>query len=909
MTDRATDGPHGSGADGSARLPEPPAGAHARDPDEITEVLRSDAERGLDADEAERRLEHFGPNRMPTADRAGLLRLFLRQFGDPLVYVLLAAAVVSVAIGQIADAVFIASVLLLNAGLGTWQEFRAENAASALEAVMTIRARVLRDGDAERIDAEALVPGDVVELEAGDAVPADLRLIASDELEVDESMLTGESTPVRKDAEAAVDEDAALGDRATVAHAGCSVLCGRGRGIVVATGAHTQLGRIAESLAEDGEAPPMVVRMRRFTRTVAVAIAFVVAALCAVQFFRGAAPVELFVLAVALAVSAIPAGLPVAITVALSLAAGRMADRNVVVRRLPAVEGLGACTVIASDKTGTLTENRMTVRLLAHPDGERRVIVGGEGDRADGELEDAGDGRDEDGTAPAERDWVRAVLGTGAICNDAELERDGDRLSGAGNPVDIALRVAAIKGGLGEDGSPDGETVGTIPFDSERRYAAVFRRDGDRVVAHVKGAAETILPMCDADREAVTALEEQLAGEGYRVLALARGTVPENTAADGDPDALADLELLGLVGLIDPVRPEVAEAVEGCRRAGVDVCMVTGDHPGTALGIARELHIADREDQVLTGADLAEADAATVRRARVFARVEPLQKTEVVDALLQAGHFVTVTGDGVNDAPALEKAHIGVAMGKGGTDVARNAADLILTDDDFASIVHGVEEGRVAYDNIRKVVWLLVSTAVAELLLFALSVAFDVPMPLSAVQLLWLNLVTNGLQDVALAFEKREPGVLDRPPRSPDEPLFDRLMVEQVLVSGLYMGGVGFGVYWFLLEGLGYGTFEARNLLVLLLVLFENVHVFNVRSETRSAFRIPLANNPLLVLGVIAAQGIHVGSMFVPGWRDVLAIAPVSPATWGLLLAITLTKFAVVEAYKAVRGRRLAARR
>ncbi|NBC23566.1 MAG: HAD-IC family P-type ATPase [Gammaproteobacteria bacterium] len=866
--------------------------------------LHTDRQRGLHHDTVEPRQREFGANRLPRKRRAGVVRVFLRQFRDPLIYVLLAAAIVSLAIGNLADAAFIAAVLLLNAGLGTFQEYRAESAASALEEVITVITRVIRGGEERELEAEQLVPGDLVRLKSGDAVPADLRLLDSDGLRLDESLLTGESTPVEKDAEGDVDEDTALAERETMAHAGSTVLSGRALGVVVGTGKRTEIGRIAESLVEEQQVPPLVLRMRRFTRTIAVAIGVVVLVLGGVQFLRGADPVELFFLAVALAVSAIPAGLPVAITVALSIASNRMAERNVVVRRLPAVEGLGACTLIASDKTGTLTENRLTVRRLVAPDDDAEAELSGESDVLEGELTVDGET-----VSPEDHEWLAKLLETGLACNEGRIESADDGLEVEGDTADIAFLVAAGKVGLDRDDWLDGhEQVGEIPFESERRFAASFHRHDDIVLAHVKGAAEVVLEMCDGVGEAAREAEERLAADGFRVMALARGEVDSQAAESGDEDALGGLEFLGLVGLIDPVRPEVEDAVSRCRDAGVGVCMITGDHPTTALGIAREIGFADEDDEAIVGSDLDEGEDERFRDAHVFARVEPLQKTDIVERLRDAGHFVAVTGDGVNDAPALRRAHIGVAMGRGGTDVARNAADLILTDDNFASIVNGVEEGRIAYDNVRKVIWLLISTGVAELILFTLAVALDTPLPLTPVQLLWLNLVTNGIQDVAMAFERGEPGVLSRRPRHPDEPIFDRLMIEQVLLSGVYMGLVAFAVFMVLLGPFGMDTFEARNLLVLLLVLFENVHAFNVRSETRSAFRIPLSANPLLVLSVVLAQGIHVGSMFVPGWRDVLQIAPVSPGVWAALLAITLSKFLVVEVYKWLRGRSLAQR-
>ncbi|MFW5661164.1 MAG: cation-translocating P-type ATPase [Oceanicaulis sp.] len=881
---------------------------HAEGAQSVADRLNTEPEAGLDAEEVEARRERYGSNTLPSRERDSLFRVVLRQFKDPLIYVLLAAGIVSVAIGNVSDALFIFAVLVLNAGLGAYQEYRAASAAEALEKVIEIRASVVRGGETQEVGAEDLVPGDIVKLEAGSAVPADIRLLSSKSLRSDESLLTGESTPVEKDAEAKVEEDASTGDRATLLHAGSAVLSGEASGVVVRTGAQTEVGRIADALSGEEQAPPLVLRMRRFTRLIAYAVLAFVLILGLAQWARGASLGELFLLTVALSVSAIPAGLPVAITVALSAGSNRMAKRNVIVRKLPAVEGLGACDVIASDKTGTLTQNRLTARSVRRGRDEGAAIeVTGPGDTGDGAFR-----RDDTEIDPADEDWLCKLIVSGALCNNAALDEGEDgALEPDGDMVDVAFLVMARKAGFSRDDLlDDHEQLSEIPFQSERRFAASFNRHDGAVIAHVKGAAEAVADMCEIEAATVTQAADAFAAEGYRVLAVARGDVNEDAAKDEDADALTGLEFLGLVGIIDPVREEVPGAVSDCRDAGISVRMITGDHPSTALAIGRELGFANKDDEAVTGDDLeGEADEALAERIEtspVFARVEPLQKTKIVGALRDRGHFVAVTGDGVNDAPALRDAHIGVAMGEGGTDVARNAADLILTDDNFASIVHGVEEGRIAYDNVRKVIWLLVSTAVAELVLFTLSVLFNTPPPLTPVQLLWLNLVTNGIQDVALALEKGEHGVLKRKPRRPGEPIFDRLMIEEVLTSGVYMGVVAFAAFYVMFEIMGLSEFEARNLLVMLMVLFENVHVFNVRSESRSAFRIPLSNNWVLVGGVALAQGVHIASAFIPGWREVLQIEPVSLTAWLVLLAITLSKFAVVETYKGLRGRKLA---
>jgi magnesium-transporting ATPase (P-type) len=879
---------------------------HSLTPDEALKALDA-RRRGLSWQEVETRLSAFGPNELPKRKRTPALVVYLRQFKSPLIYLLLVAALVSLFIGEGADAVFIFAVLQVNAVIGAVQEWKAQTSAEALDALVPSRVVVMRDGQRQHLDAAGLVPGDVVDLDSGAGVPADIRLLTAREVKVDESLLTGESVSIDKDAGAVLEAPTPLGDRANMLHAGSTVLHGRATGVVARTGIGTEVGRIAEALiSADLPPPPLVQQLARFTRAIGMVIIVAIAVLAVAQFIRGMAVADVFLVAVALAVSAIPEGLPVAITVALAIGTARMARRNVVVRSLPAVEGLGSCTLIASDKTGTLTRNELTVRRIFVP-ASGEIEVTGEGYVPHGAV--LFEGKDIDRAEGSVRERVRRLALSGALCNEASFYAAEDGYHRVGDTVDVALLVFAAK--LGYDKSAlDDEYLqaGIIPFEPHRRFAASFNRHEDRFLVHVKGAAETVLPMCGGgDAEAVLAESERLSAAGYRVLAVARGEASAKQAAAAAPSALKDLAFLGLVGIIDPVRAEVPEAVARCHSAGVDVRMVTGDHPATALAIARELGIAGVKEEVVTGAALStladdpEALDRTVRGARVFARVEPVQKLAIVQALQSAGHDVAVTGDGVNDAPALGAANIGVAMGKEGTDVARGIADLILTDDNFASIVAGVEEGRVAYDNVRKVIYLLVSTGAAEVVLFFLALASGLPLPLFAVQLLWLNLVTNGIQDVALAFEKGEPGVLRRKPRPPRQPIFDRRMIEETVVSGTFIGCVAFLYFsWSLSQG--WSEEQARNTLLLLMVLFENVHAFNCRSETRSAFQIPFASNPLLVLGVIAAQGVHIAAMFVPGLNDVLGIQPIGIADWLMVAVVALSLIVVMEAYKRIRA-------
>ncbi|MGE5169924.1 MAG: cation-translocating P-type ATPase [Rudaea sp.] len=874
----------------------PPRHPHALTADEAMRELAT-GPAGLDAPEATARLRTFGRNALPRAKPPRLGVVFLRQFKSPLIYVLLAAALVSLLLRDWSDAAFILAVLLVNAAIGTYQEYSAERSADALRSLVSPRARVVRGGTAHDVDAELLVPGDVALLESGAKVPADLRLVTAHNFAVDESLLTGESLPLTKSADAVLESEVPLSERLTMVFAGSIVTSGRARGVVVATGTGTQLGRIATTVLErPAPKPPLIVRMERFTRVIAVGVAVAAVVVGAVALARGATVAEVFVLAVALAVSAIPEGLPVALTVALAVGMQRMARRNVIVRRLVAVEALGSCTLIASDKTGTLTVNQLTVRKIQFP-GEPPWEVTGEGLDPRGTL-----------VLPQGADRARheaqlaRMAHAAALANEGVLvERDG-RFVGYGDTVDVALLAFARKAGVGEERAA---RIDDIPYESEQRFSASLNRceDGDRV--SVKGAVQSVLEMCvGVDADGIRAQEHALAGEGYRVLAIAQGPLALQPGESLSRERLRNLAFLGLVAMSDPPRPEARDAVAACRRAGITVAMLTGDHPVTALSVARDLGLAQDPAEVVTGADVAQASAegdpaldALTASARVFARIEPQQKLAVVQSMQRNGHFVAVTGDGVNDAPALRAAQVGVAMGAAGTDVARETADLVLADDNFASIVAGVEEGRVAYANVRKVIFLLVSTGAAEIVLFALALAADLPLPLLAVQLLWLNLVTNGIQDVALAFEPAEGGELGRPPRSPRERIFDRLMIERVALSALIIGGLAFAAYqWLLIRG--FAVDEARNATLLLMVLFENVQAFNSRSETLSVFQHNPMRNKLLFYGTLAAQLVHVGALYTPGLSDVLALQPVSFRTWIELLGVALVMLVAMEAHK-----------
>jgi P-type Ca2+ transporter type 2C len=762
------------------------------------------------------------------------------------------------------------------------------------------------------VSSEELVPGDVVTIESGNKVPADLRLIQASNLAIDEAFLTGESVAATKNIEL-IDEETPVSDRTNIAYAGATVTSGRGTGLVIATGRHTEVGKIASTLSEEkGGKPPLVLRMEQFSKQISFVVLVFAGLLGFISFLRGMAPNEVVFLIVAMAVSAIPEGLPVAMTVALSLATRRMANRHVIVRKLAAVESLGSCTAIASDKTGTLTVNQQTAKRILFPDG-RRVAIEGQG------YSDEGDLTLEDGEPVPDdlKEQVLRIVRIGVLVNEASLEKENGNWKHTGDAMDIGLLALGYKADLGpEDVKDRYEVVSEIPFESEQRYAAAFYRTEDGVQAAVKGAVENVLAFCERaiidgeeqtiDRRHVEQQAQKLAEEGYRVLALAAGPISGNGAGDElGEEQLTGLSLLGLIGFIDPLRPEVKDAVHTAREAGVKVIMITGDHPDTALAISRELNIAQEKDDVCAGYELAEIGSydvpefyEQVKHTRVFARVTPQQKLHIVDALIKQGEFVAVTGDGVNDAPALKKANIGVAMGSG-TDIAKDTSLLIVTDDNFASIVAGIEEGRFAYDNVRKVTLLLISTGAAELVLLALAVLLNLPVPLLAVQILWLNLVTNGIQDVALAFEAGEEGVMKLPPRKPSEGIFNRKMIEQVLISGTTMAVVCFAVWVYMLNQ-GWDETTARSTLLTLLVLMQFYHVFNSRSEYRSAFRIPLSKNRVLIFGALAALGIHYLATQVPFLQALLRTEPMPLQTWAGLAALASVVLIVMEIYKRV---------
>ncbi|MGD9932414.1 MAG: cation-translocating P-type ATPase [Dehalococcoidia bacterium] len=858
---------------------------------------------GLDPGQAEARLAEHGPNALKEVPPPGILKVFLLQFRSPLIYILLVAAVVTAVLREFIDASVIMAILALNAVIGATQERRAESSVRALLKLVSPRARVVRGGVEYDVESKDIVPGDVVLLESGLRVPADVRLWAVNNLHVDESLLTGESLPVSKREEPLADAALLLADRRNMAYAGSIVTTGRARAYVVETGANTELGTIASHLrAQSVTETPLQRRMAQFGRLIGVAVGVLSVLAFALGVAVGESATEMFLVAVALAVAAVPEGLPVVFTITLALGVRRMARRKAMVRRLPAVETLGSTTVIGSDKTGTLTENRMTVRELWSGGVAYRLEYGAL-TRSDGKAE---------ALALAEHRPLYLALLAGVLSNEATLQGSGDTLTSVGDPTEAALLLAAADLGIeAAEARIAYRSELDMPFESERQFSAIVCRHNSGRFVFVKGAPERVLSMSSTlltdsgasqiDPEQVHAAAAKMASRGLRVLATAYGKLDD----DGfNPAVISGLSLLGLHGLVDPPRTGVREAIAGCREAGVRVVMITGDHAGTAVAIARELGIQDEAASVVTGADIegmSDADLlGRVGTTRVYARTAPEHKLRIVQALRSSGEVVAITGDGVNDAPALRAADIGIAMGKGGTDVAREAADMVLADDNFVSIYAAVEEGRVTFENLRKVTFFLLSTGASSIIAILVAVAVGWPIPMVAAQLLWLNLVTNGLQDMALSFEPGEKGVLRRPPRPPAEGIVSAVLWERTLIAGAVMAaGTLLMFRWEL--GQSDSIEQARTVALTTMVLFQSVHVGNARSERLSAFAKSPFSNPFLFIATVAALLVHVGALYFPPAQFVLRVEPLGLAEWVRMAAVSLSVVVAVEIHKAVR--------
>jgi Ca2+-transporting ATPase len=861
---------------------------------------------GLDAVEAKSRLVKHGPNELPRRKKAPQVVLFLRQFLSPLIYVLLGAVAVSAAVGHYIDAGVIAGVLLVNAVIGYVQESRSERAMEALLKLTAPRAKALRDSQLNLVPAAEVVPGDIVVLEAGDRVPADARLLEAANLGVDESMLTGESVAAEKRSRV-IEGEVSLADRVNMVHMGTVVTSGRATAAVVATGASTEMGRIVTALEEVEEEPtPLQRGIARLSRFILILFLGLCALLVVIGVVQGLDKLEIFLVAVAAAVSAIPEGLPAVVTVVLAIGMHSMARRNAIIRRLVAVETLGSATHICSDKTGTLTMNEMTVRRI-YVDGAGYDVTGGSRS-AEGEFR-----RGEAAVDPRSISDLALLLEIGALCNDSLLAwQDGTFGSVVGDPTEGALAVAAGKAGVSreslEQSSP---RIAEIPFQSEKQYMATLHARGGQRFAYAKGSAERLLSMSSHVLEggkpvpldegrADRLLQENgsLAAAGMRVLGMAYAEMPADSGELRGEDLEGSLTFVGLVGMFDVPREEAVRAVKQCQRAGIRVMMITGDQRLTAEAIARQVGLPPGRAVLGSELEAMSEDELTeqIEDISIFARVEPLHKLKIVNALKRRGHVVAMTGDGVNDAPALKAADIGVSMGIKGTDVAKEASDMVLADDNFASVVAAVDEGRVIFNRLRNVLFFILSANLGELLALTITLAVVGQAPLLAVQLLWVNVATDATVSIPLGMEPKTGDELDKPPRHPSVGILYPGMMLRIAYLALLMGvGIYLVFNWAFPR---VGLEEARTLAFCTMVCFEWFRAFNARNDERTVFNLGLFRNRWLVLAISGAVLLQMAIVYVPFLQTAFHTVPLGASGWGIALAAGASLFVVEELRK-----------
>lgn len=878
----------------SNKISSPEKPWHTISSEEVCQILSVSPVNGLNSEEAAERVAFFGPNEIEAETGLTRWQILLHQFKDPLIYILLVAAFVTFILQDYIDSGVILVVVLLNALIGYIQENKAQTAIQALSRLAAPRAHVIRNGREMEIPGSSLVPGDIVLLSSGGRVAADMRIIYSKGLDVDESALTGESMIIRKDSNSMEAEGLNPAEQKNMAFAGTIVAQGRAKAVVVRTGSSTELGKIATSVKEIGIVrTPLQEKVNNLGNSIGYLILGFSLLIAFIGLVHHMSPSEIFITVVAMAVSAIPEGLPVILTVTLAIGVRRMANRQAIIRFLPAVETLGSTTVIGSDKTGTLTKNQMTVRQIW---ADQRIFRTTEaGYQLDGAIYDR-----EEKIEPSIGSGLYQTLLAGTLANEANVEsvESGEP---QGDPTEVALHVSAWKGGIRlSDIRLVMEEVDVLPFEPERKFMATLNNVNGLRKIFLKGAPESVIEKCgyqlvegqkmplDAGKIRIAAAK--MAGEGLRVLAMAYFEGEKENL--DDPAVLEeDFVFVGLQGMEDPIRPEVLESIEISQKAGIRIVMITGDHVDTAIAIGRQLGLVSKTDgdEALDGKAIDHLSDEELEQClghiNIFARVTPAHKFRIVEALKKLGHIVAVTGDGVNDAPALRVAHLGISMGKSGTDVAREASDMVLSDDNFSTITAAIEEGRIIFSNIRKVTFFLLSTAVGELMVIFAAVIMNWPLPFVAVQILWINLVTNGLQDIALAFEPGEPGILKRKPRPVDEGILTGRLVERLGGVGLVLAAGTLGIFWWAYRSTG-DLELARTVAMTQMVVFQFFHVLNCRSLDRSLFRINFFSNKLLFISLSAALAAHLALLHVGFLQVIFQTVPLDGEQWMLIVGV-----------------------
>ena len=856
---------------------------------------------GLSQKEAKKRLKEYGLNELPKDKKKTKLEIFFSSFKDPIIYVLIVAAILSFVVDEVIDGCAIIFIIIVDAIVSTIQEYRAEQNSEALKNLIKVTVKVIRENRHSEIDSSLVVPGDIIVIEPGTVVSADARILTSNNLTVNESILTGESIGVVKSFESVNSKEIS---KKCMLYAGTSVLTGRGLAVVVSTGLDTEVGKIAEKVTSTEESEsPLTIRMEKFSKQITRIIIAIAIIIAFVLYKKGYGAMDIFLSVVALSVSAMPEGLPLALTMALTIGSNKMSKRNVIVKKLNSVESLGSCTVIASDKTGTLTVNEQTAKKIMLASGEEFDIEGN-GYNDNGNVIPFNDSNIEN---------AKYISILGYMNNEAMLEKNRNKWESFGDSIDVAFLALARKLKTNET---EYKKVFEVPYESEKKFSAIFYKHNNKVYCTAKGSLEVILEFCShsysngrrvkLNKEAIMKQNDEMAASGLRVIAICDGEV--ELKEKYSEKEIENLNFVGLVGFIDPVRKEAVSAIKECKSAGIKVIMITGDHALTAYAIAKDLNLLSDKSEVTTGSDLdfyiddEEAFDEFISDKKVFARVTPLQKLKIVESLQRQGEFVAVTGDGVNDAPAIKAANIGVAMGSG-TDVAKQTAKMIVIDDNFASIVAGIEEGRNAYSNIRKISILLLSCGFAEVLFFVLAIVFNLPIPLVAIQLLWLNLVTDGLQDISLSFERETDTIMKQKPRDPNESLFESELVKQILLSGLFIGIVVF-IVWYILMKIGVEVNHARGYVLALMVFIQNIHVINCRSERKSIFENSFKKNPFVLLTIVGSILLQIIFMEVPFLARFIQTYKMPYAHLLVLFLIALPILTVMEIYKHIKKRK-----